>query len=213
MSWQAPPEYQGLAGVPLEFLPFPAALTDPAGIVAVNPLWHAEQPSAAPGQNMRQWCTLLHPSNAELEPEFSAGLGGCARRKNHPLRRKTSVQPRHAGESRSHPPGRASWCCSMISAAATCRIELDLERGAQARKMETVGRLVSGVAHDFANLLTLISGYSDLRAEPRRRKGPSPRRDGGDPQGRQPRRSADFPVTRIHAKRGGANQSRSTLTP
>jgi CheY-like chemotaxis protein len=28
--------------------------------------------------------------------------------------------------------------------------------------METVGRLVSAVAHDFANILTLIAGYSDI---------------------------------------------------
>src|SRR6185437_8049907 len=38
----------------------------------------------------------------------------------------------------------------------------DDERITQARKMETVGRLVGGVAHDFANLLTLIAGYSDI---------------------------------------------------
>jgi two-component system, cell cycle sensor histidine kinase and response regulator CckA len=31
-----------------------------------------------------------------------------------------------------------------------------------ARKMETVGRLASGLAHDFANLLTMISGYSEI---------------------------------------------------
>jgi nitrogen-specific signal transduction histidine kinase/CheY-like chemotaxis protein len=29
-------------------------------------------------------------------------------------------------------------------------------------RMETMGRMVSGVVHDFANLITLISGYSDL---------------------------------------------------
>ncbi len=33
---------------------------------------------------------------------------------------------------------------------------------AQAHRLETVGRLASGVAHDFANLLTLIAGYSEL---------------------------------------------------
>jgi two-component system, cell cycle sensor histidine kinase and response regulator CckA len=32
----------------------------------------------------------------------------------------------------------------------------------QAPKMEALGRLTSGVAHDFANLLTLISGYSEI---------------------------------------------------
>src|SRR5436305_13521561 len=41
---------------------------------------------------------------------------------------------------------------------------------AQRQKLETVGRLASGVAHDFANLVTLIAGYSDMllaRMDPR----------------------------------------------
>jgi CheY-like chemotaxis protein len=32
----------------------------------------------------------------------------------------------------------------------------------QASKLETMGRLASGVAHDFANILTLISGYTEI---------------------------------------------------
>jgi len=32
----------------------------------------------------------------------------------------------------------------------------------RAGKMETMGRLLGGVAHDFANLVTLISGYSEI---------------------------------------------------
>ena len=159
MSWQAPPDYQGLAGVPLEFLPFPAALTDPSGIVvAVNPLWQAEQPSAAPGQNIRQCCSLLHASNAELDRELSAGLADVlAGRSTHFVQDYGPPASRRRITISSTGSGILVLQHDLASANT-----VDIERGTQARKMETVGRLVSGVAHDFANLLTLISGYSDL---------------------------------------------------
>lgn len=46
--------------------------------------------------------------------------------------------------------------------AARTQLELEL---VQAHKMEAVGRLASGIAHDFSNLLTAIRGYATLARE------------------------------------------------
>jgi nitrogen-specific signal transduction histidine kinase/CheY-like chemotaxis protein len=67
------------------------------------------------------------------------------------------------------------------------RFARSMDTEVQRQKLETIGRLASGVAHDFANLVTLITGYSEIILN---------RMDAGDPQ------RADLEEIRKAASRG-----------
>ena len=54
-------------------------------------------------------------------------------------------------------PGRHLWTCRDVTEKRLLEQELH-----QAQKMEAIGRLAGGVAHDFNNMLTVIRGYADL---------------------------------------------------
>ncbi len=57
----------------------------------------------------------------------------------------------------------AQWVGSALTRKKMAQTLLDTERRFQhAQRLETVGRLVSGVAHDINNLLTAVIGYTDL---------------------------------------------------
>ncbi len=136
--------------VALATLPFPAALLDSRGIIAAaNPAWENAHPGCTPGVSSVIWCRRRSPRFGTL----LAGLRGVL----------TGTELRYTEDIR----GQGGLCRIWVSRAGrgALILEEDLpetERASLSLRLETIGRTVSGVAHDFANLLTLIGGYSDM---------------------------------------------------
>jgi signal transduction histidine kinase len=139
----------------LDLLPFAAALVDRNGtVVAANEAWRARPHGACPGDSWPAWC------RAHFSGEDGERLA------------KVSERVLRDGESAAVDDfGRPEWrqrvTVSRVAEAFLVTLQefphtAEPARDPQSQKMETMGRLVSGVAHDFANLLTVIEGYSQL---------------------------------------------------
>lgn len=160
VNWQRPPELLERPALSLSALPFPAALVDDTAIIReVNAEWQSAHPTALAGSAIGSWCDSVHAAAPDLAAALISAtraiLAGAPDRfvqdyGADDARCRISVAPCGAGALVIHENLRP------IPGSQ------DEERAKQARKMETVGRLVGGVAHDFANLLTLIAGYSDI---------------------------------------------------
>jgi signal transduction histidine kinase/ActR/RegA family two-component response regulator len=136
IGWK--PQPGALVGelIALDSLPFAAALLDHSGgVVAANPRWygdHCEESYRSPAID-RGIRSILSSTSTQFTEDYEQGGN----------RYRLFVTPCQAGALAIHQA-------------------LDSSRTTQSEKMETVGRLVGGVAHDFANLLTLIGGYSEI---------------------------------------------------
>ncbi|MEK7315717.1 MAG: PAS domain S-box protein [Candidatus Eisenbacteria bacterium] len=89
---------------------------------------------------------LLQLQPAVIEVRYQSSRGIHRWHRSH-------LFPRREADDRIHVDG--------IEADVTERVKLE-DQLRHAQKMEAIGRLAGGVAHDFNNILTAVIGYSDL---------------------------------------------------
>lgn len=151
IAWNEPAPTAS-AGLSLEALPCPAAILDSrATIQQTNRGWLLAHPTCGLGQPFSVWCGAIHKSASELS---AALLEGAQRVLSQ-------------GEPFLQRYGDGDRYLVTISACQGGALVLhqDLSPAPErvrAQKMETMGRLMAGVAHDFANVITLIDGYTDI---------------------------------------------------
>jgi PAS domain S-box-containing protein len=138
-------------------------LADPASgrIEDANPA--AERLYGRPREALRAvaWSELVDPETAGTLPDAGARSVPGRHRRADGARFPVEVS---AGELRSRERQLRVLSIRDVSereAAETARRALE-QNLRQAQKMEAVGRLAGGIAHDFSNLLAVVLGWSDM---------------------------------------------------
>jgi two-component system, cell cycle sensor histidine kinase and response regulator CckA len=133
------------------------------GCTHVNHRW-TEITRSESSQNLGEgWIEFFHPEDRESVRSAWTRCVGTRGDLSLVVRTAGNGPPRRlhlrATPISAEAGGAAGFAVTLEEAIEPARHEAEL---LHARKMETVGRLATGLAHDFANLLTMISGYTEI---------------------------------------------------
>ena len=109
---------------------------------------------------------MIHPDDRQRVEEAIAGsfrnltVWHQEFRVNHPRRGEVWVEANSMPDKQQD--GSVLWHGFVLDITERKQLELQLR---QAQRMESVGRLAGGMAHDFNNMMTVVIGYSDVIAE------------------------------------------------
>ena len=125
-------------------------------------------PLASFGGTTEAFFDLVHPEDRDCPP--SGDRGGGRQRQPRPCHRIPDDLARrqlhwvHDRARITYDPAGRPLRAFAVGLDLTDRKVLEVQFR-QAQKMEAIGMLAGGVAHDFNNMLTVILGFSELLAE------------------------------------------------
>jgi PAS domain S-box-containing protein len=131
--------------------------------IQVNPAWSAALGRSVEEMRAQPWITFVHPEDQEATRAMHARLqaGGEVRRFEN---RCVAKDGSHRCLSWNAYPLPAERIIIAVVRDITEQVRIE-EELRQAQKMDAIGQLAGGVAHDFNNMLAGILGYAELLAQ------------------------------------------------